>query len=130
MLLTSEKKNRVEFEEIIERIDFIDIIVLKKFYFTEKGFPNDMEVYCLPVLVKELKNVHNINLTKDAIRKRLLKLVKIGLLEKVKNSNPSIYLPIEEKKEFVEKLIKTFIIRSGLQNLFFHHTKNSYNTDH
>ncbi|MCS7123223.1 MAG: hypothetical protein RMJ17_01445 [Candidatus Aenigmarchaeota archaeon] len=108
-------QRQVTLINLIERMDKIDIILLKKFYFTSKDFPNDMQVYAFPILIKELREVHKVSLTDDAIRKRLKKLCELGLLEHVKNSNPSIFLPIEEKKNFVEELIKQFISYIGLE---------------
>lgn len=100
---------------LIERLDKIDIIILKKFYFASKEFPNDLQVYAFPILVKELREIHKVKLTDDAIRKRLKKLSKLGLLEHVENSNPSIFLPKEEAKSFVEELIKQYISYIGLE---------------
>lgn len=114
MLLKNQ--NEINLIEVVERLDKIDILILRKFYFTNKEFPNDMQVYCFPILIKELKEIHNIKLTTDALRKRIEKLCKINLLEKVEKSNPAIYLPLESKKEMVENLIKMFISYSGLEN--------------
>ncbi|MFH7903689.1 MAG: hypothetical protein QW409_01920 [Candidatus Aenigmatarchaeota archaeon] len=104
-------------KQILERIDFIDVLILKKFYLTGKEFPNDIQPYCFPFLYNELKLQHQINLTLEGLRKRLNALVNLGLLKKVEKTNPSIYFPKEEMKETVRKIIFKFFERYGFESL-------------
>jgi len=104
-------------EELIDRFDKLDILILRKFYFSGREFPNDLQLYSLPILIKELRELHRVNLTDDAIRKRVNKLCKLGLLKKVENSNPSIFLPIEDLKPKIKTLIEKYISYIGIENL-------------
>lgn len=105
-------------EDLVERLDFLDVIILKKFYLTGKEFPSDTEPYCFPILFYEMKKKHKMKIGREALRKRLDNLTKLGLLEKIKNSNPSNYLPIPEKKRFVKMLIKKFLLLAGFSQIF------------
>ena len=122
-MLKNEKieiKNELEnafVSMLLERVDFIDIIILKKFYMTGEKFPNDTQPYCFPILYQEMKTNNNLKITKEGLRKRLHSLVKIGLLEKVEKTNPSIYLPKRNKERIVKELIKRFFIVHGLINM-------------
>lgn len=102
---------KVSFENILEyvqRLDFTDIQILRKFYEADKEFPKDTQPYCLPILYQEMKP--KLKIGKEGLRKRLESLVKIGLLEKVRGSNPAIYLPLSEKINIVRAIIKKFFI--------------------
>lgn len=111
-----EEKENIEMAFLLERLDFTDIIILKKFYLTGKPFPNDTQPYCFPILYSEMKENNNLRLTKEGLRKRLNSLVKTNLLEKIEGSNPSVYLPKKDKVDFVRKLIKRFFVVSGIFN--------------
>lgn len=102
---------------LLERLDFTDILILKKFYLTGKEFPNDVQPYCFPILYNEMKINNNLKITKEGLRKRLNNLVKIGLIEKIKGTNPSIYLPVRDKEEIVRELIKKFFVVHGLASI-------------
>jgi len=99
---------------LIDRLDLIDVIVLKKFYATGKDFPFDTQPYCFPILFKEMKENNNLKIGIEALRKRLDILVKIGVLNKITNSNPTNYVPINGKESFVRLLIAKFFVVSGL----------------
>ncbi len=99
---------------LIDRLDLIDVIVLKKFYATGKDFPFDTQPYCFPILYKEMKENNNLKICMEALRKRLDVLVKAKLLEKINNSNPTNYIPINGKETFVRLLITKFFVLSGL----------------
>ena len=117
MLLQKEKE--LDLVGLVERLDKLDVLILKKFYVTNEEFPSDIKLYAFPILFKELKEIHNIKLTEDAIRKRLKKLCEIGLITQVKNSNPSIFLPKDGMKEKVKELIRLYISYLGLENIGF-----------
>jgi hypothetical protein len=99
---------------LVERFDFLDIQVLRKFYTTGKEFPFDTQPYCFPILYKEMKEIHRIKIGIEALRKRLDNLVKIGFLEKVKSSNPVNYLPVRGKESFAKAVIMKFFLINGL----------------
>ncbi|MEM5882786.1 MAG: hypothetical protein QXQ77_00915 [Candidatus Aenigmatarchaeota archaeon] len=116
-LINISEENNVEKDEIlsfIERLDFIDIQILRKFYMTGKVFPNDTQPYCFPLLYSELKNTHHFKIGMEALRKRLNKLVKMNLLVKVKHSNPTSYEPLKGKENFVRAIIIKFFMINGL----------------
>ena len=82
----------VDFEYAItlaERLDFLDIQLLRKFYMSGKEQPFDLQPYCFPLLYGEMKVNHKIKIGLEALRKRLNNLVKLNLIEKVRHSNPT-----------------------------------------
>ncbi|MEM1634295.1 MAG: hypothetical protein QXP34_01415 [Candidatus Aenigmatarchaeota archaeon] len=116
-LLSASPLTEIFIKQVLERIDFIDVLILKKFYITGKEFPNDIQPYCFPFLYNELKLQHQINLTLEGLRKRLNSLVNLGLLKKVEKTNPSVYFPREEMKDVVRKIIFKFFERYGFESL-------------
>ncbi|MEM5790571.1 MAG: hypothetical protein QXP77_00760 [Candidatus Aenigmatarchaeota archaeon] len=110
-----EKNDVIEkINGLAERLDFIDIQILRKFYMTGREFPNDTQPYCFPLLYKEMKVNNKLKIGIEALRKRLNNLVKLGLLEKVKHSNPTGYRPVRGQVEFVRGIIFKFFILNGL----------------
>ena len=111
-------KEKNEFEskvlELVEKLDFIDIQILRKFYMTGRDFPNDTQPYCFPLLYREMKTQHRLKIGMEALRKRLNNLVKLGLLVKIKHSNPTGYGPVRGKENFVRGIIFKFFILNGL----------------
>lgn len=97
-----------------EKLDFLDIQLLRKFYSTGKGFPDDCQPYCFPVLYGELKASRQIKMGIEALRKRLDNLVRVELLTKVKNSNPTNYYPLRGKERFMRAVIMKFFLINGL----------------
>lgn len=81
---------------------------------TGKEFPNDTQPYCFPLLYREMKTNHRLKIGMEALRKRLNNLVRIGLLEKIKHSNPTGYRPVRGKVKFVRGVIFKFFILNGL----------------
>ncbi|MEM5794342.1 MAG: hypothetical protein QXS48_01130 [Candidatus Aenigmatarchaeota archaeon] len=114
--ISLEKNTEIKDEilNFIERLDFVDIQILRKFYMTGKEFPNDTQPYCFPLLYSELKNTHHFKIGIEALRKRLNKLVKMNLLIKVKHSNPTSYEPLKGKENFVRAIIIKFFMINGL----------------
>jgi hypothetical protein len=96
--------------EIAERLDFLDIQILRKFYMAPKG-PTP---YCFPIFYKEMRDSHRLKIGREALRKRLNNLVKVGFLEKIKHSNPANYGPVREKQELVVAIITKFFAIQGL----------------
>ena len=101
--------------DFAERLDFLDVQLLRKFYVTNSPFPYDTQPYCFPLLFKEMRDVHKIKIGSEALRKRLDNLVKTGLLEKIKNSNPANYAPVRGRENFVRATVMKFFMLSGLQ---------------
>jgi hypothetical protein len=117
---TSEEGVKTEFfNDIVlltERLDFLDIQLLRKFYIVDREPPFDTQPYCFPVLYHEMKVANQIKIGMEALRKRLNNLVKLGLLEKIKHSNPVCYVPVNGRGEFVKMIIKRFLFINGLIN--------------
>ena len=80
---------------LAERMDFLDVQLLRKFYMTGKEFPSDTQPYCFPILYMEMKVSHKMQIGLEALRKRLDNLVSFGFLEKISSSNPSYYAPAQ-----------------------------------
>jgi hypothetical protein len=111
---SNEQNGNQQIFNLIDRLDLIDVIVLKKFYATGKDFPFDTQPFCFPILYKEMKENNNLKICIEALRKRLDVLVKVGLLEKINSSNPTNYVPINGKETFVRLLITKFFVLTGL----------------
>ena len=92
--------NLKEVNELAERLDFFDIIILRKFYMNNKDSSMSTKPYCFPLLFKEMKDLHKMKIGIEALRKRLKVLSDIGLVVKVDRSNPSSYLPSNQKQFF------------------------------
>ncbi|MBU5682718.1 MAG: hypothetical protein QXW04_01675 [Candidatus Aenigmatarchaeota archaeon] len=116
-LSTHSQLSEIFIRQILERIDFIDVLILKKFYLTGKEFPGDTQPYCLPFLHSELKIQHQISLTLEGLRKRLNTLVKLGLLKKIDRTNPVVYFPKEDMKDIARRIIFKFFERYGFESL-------------
>jgi hypothetical protein len=121
--MSNERLNSISIEKnaeesdilpLIEKLDFLDIQILRKFYMTGKEFPSDSQPYCFPILFQEMKANHQLKIGMEALRKRLNNLVRMGLLEKVKKSNPTNYVPIKEKEKQVKIIIMKFFVIHGL----------------
>jgi hypothetical protein len=100
--------------DLVDRLDFLDVQILRKFYSTGKDFPFDTQPYCFPVLYKEMKEVHRLKIGLEALRKRLDNMVRFGFLEKVSSSNPANYMPVRGKEMLVRNMIMKFFLVNGL----------------
>lgn len=100
--------------KLAERLDFIDVQILRKFYMTGKEFPNDTQPFCFPLLYREMKTTHHLKIGIEALRKRLDALTRAGLLIKIKHSNPTSYGPVRGKENFVRVVILKFFLINGL----------------
>lgn len=99
---------------LAEKLDFLDIQLLRKFYTTGKDFPYDTQPYCFPILFLEMKVSHKLVIGSEALRKRLDNLTELGLVEKISRSNPTIYSPIKNVEQNVRALITRFFVINGL----------------
>jgi hypothetical protein len=100
--------------DFVDRLDFLDIQLLRKFYATGKDFPLDTQPHCFPILFKEMKDAHHLQIGSEALRKRLDNLVRVGLLDKIKNSNPTNYTPLGGKEQLIRAMIMKFFLTHGL----------------
>ena len=107
-----------EFDQSIlalaDRLDFLDVQILRKFYMTGKEFPLDTQPYCFPILYRDMKTTHRIKIGKEALRKRLTNLSRVGLLRKVGRTNPANCEPVSGKETVVRAAIMKFFMVSGL----------------
>ena len=100
--------------DFVDRLDFLDVQLLRKFYATGKDFPLDTQPHCFPILFKEMKDAHHLQIGPEALRKRLDNLVRVGLLDKIKNSNPTNYTPMTGKEQLIRAMIMKFFLIHGL----------------
>jgi len=99
---------------LAERLDFLDVQILRKFYTTGKEFPYGTQPYCFPILFKEMKTSHQLKIGMEALRKRLDNLTRLEFLVKIKHSNPTNYSPVRGKENLVNSIILKFFIIHGL----------------
>ncbi len=99
---------------LAEKLDFMDIQLLRKFYMNGKEQPFDLQPYCFPLLFSEMKVNHKLKIGLEALRKRLNNLVRLGLLYKINQSNPTNYTPFIDKRQFVRAVITKFFVINGL----------------
>lgn len=100
--------------DFVDRLDFLDVQLLRKFYATGKEFPLDTQPHCFPILFKEMKDAHHLQIGSEALRKRLDNLVRVGFLGKIKNSNPTNYTPLAGKEQLIRAMIMKFFLLHGL----------------
>ena len=100
-----------------ETLDFINIQILRKFYATGLAFPNDTQPHVFSLLYMDMKDVHKISIGMEALRKRVDFLVSVGLLEKVKRSNPASYHPVKGLAQSVRAVIKRFMMNHSLTHI-------------
>lgn len=101
---------------LAEKLDFLDVQILRKFYMCRGDFPFDTQPYCFPILYQEMKTAQQTKIGLEGLRKRLDALVGLGLLEKVKHSNPVSYSPLIERCGFVRGVITKFFLINGIVN--------------
>ena len=99
---------------IAERLDFLDVQILRKFYMTGKDFPFDTQPYCFPILYREMKETHRIKIGVEGLRKRLSGLTRNGFLIKVGRTNPANYEPIRGREKLVRAVVMKFFMIHGL----------------
>jgi hypothetical protein len=115
IIKTSTEKNiETIVTELAEKLDFLDIQILRKFYATGKEFPLDTQPYCFPILYREMKEVHHLKIGLEALRKRLDNLAKQGFIIKIRNSNPTSYVPIRGKEQIIRAIIMKFFLINGI----------------
>ncbi len=100
---------------LLDKLDLLDLSILKKFYMAGKE-PFDTMPHCLPILYRELRK-NGLKIGRRSFEYRLKKLVSLNLIRKVEKTNPSIYEPIPEIKKFVIKLIVLIRTKTGLGNI-------------
>lgn len=100
--------------DFVERLDFLDIQILRKFYSTGKEYPFDTQPHCFPILYKEMCDNNHLQIGSEALRKRLDNLVYVGLLGKIQRSNPTNYTPLAGREQFIRAMIMKFFLLHGL----------------
>jgi len=99
---------------LAEKLDFINIQILRKFYMTGRDFPNDTQPHCFSILYMEMKTMHKVKIGSEAFRKRVEKLVKMKLVEKIGRTNPANYFPVKGLEQTVRAVIIRFMKNNGL----------------
>jgi hypothetical protein len=116
--LAVEQVMKSDFEQVTmllaEKLDFLDVQILRKFYMTGKDFPFDTQPFCFPILYREMKDSHRLKICQEAFRKRLDNLVVTGFLGKIRGSNPVNYEPVRDKDKLVRAVITKFFLIHGL----------------
>ena len=102
---------------LANRLDFVNMQVLREFYATGQGFPNDTQPHVFSMLYMQMKSTQRISIGLEAFRKRLDFLVLVGLLEKVVRSNPASYHPIRGLEQSVRAVLKRFMLNNGLTHI-------------
>ena len=102
---------------LAERLDFVNIQILRKFYATGEDFPNDTRPHVFSLLYMEMKDSQKIRIGIEALRKRLDGLVLMGLLQKIGRSNPTSYYPVKGLEQSVRAVIKRFVINNNLTHI-------------
>jgi hypothetical protein len=110
--LGEEEKERATY--FAERLDFLDIQILREFYMTGDDFPLDSQPHCFPILYRNMKTNHRLKIGAEALRKRINRLAKNNFIEKIDQCNPTNYLPVPERAEFVRAIILKFFLLNGL----------------
>jgi len=99
---------------LAEKLDFVNIQILRKFYMTGRDFPNDTQPHCFSILYMEMKTMHKVRIGSEAFRKRLEKLVKMKLVKKIGRTNPANYFPVNGLEQTVRAVITRFMKNNGL----------------
>ncbi len=99
---------------LADRLDFLDVQILRKFYVTGKAFPFDTQPYCFPILYREMKVSNRLKICREAFRKRVENLTKHGFLEKITGANPVNYQPVKGKEAVIRAVITKFFLIHGL----------------
>ena len=100
----------VDVAAIAERLDRMDILLLKEFYHTGQPFPNDTISHVLRLLADKLRQGSGplARLSYGAIRRRLENLVGLGLLGKIPRTNPAVYYPLDSMVQPVRRIVVLF----------------------
>jgi hypothetical protein len=99
---------------LADKLDFIDVQLLRKFYMTGREFPADTQPFCFPLLFKEMRESHHLKIGIEALRKRLNSLERLGLVLKVNHSNPTNYTPVRGLEQAIRAVITKFFMINGL----------------
>lgn len=102
---------------LAEKLDFVNIQILRKFYATGEGFPHDTQPHVFSMLYMDMKNVQKLQIGLEAFRKRLDFLVSMGLIKKVGRSSPASYHPVKGLEQSVRAVIKRFMLNNRLTHI-------------
>ena len=99
---------------LADRLDFLDVQILRKFYVTGREFPFDTQPYCFPILYREMKVSNRLKICREAFRKRMENLVRHDFLIKISGTNPVNYAPVKGKEMLVRAVVTKFFLIHGL----------------
>jgi DNA-binding Lrp family transcriptional regulator len=97
-------------EALLDRLDPVDMRILRKFYMAGPK-PYNLSPYVQITLTNELA-AGGIKLSVKAVALRLAKLVRLGLISE-SGTTPKIYVPKDDLKAYVVRLIATFSANLG-----------------
>ena len=97
----------IDVAALAERLDRADVLLLKEFYHTGRPYPSDTISHVLRLLVDKLHRGGGplARLSYGAIRRRLENLVALGLLGRVRRTNPAVYYPLDIIAQHVRRII-------------------------
>ena len=101
----------MDVQTMAARLDRIDVLLLRQFYFIRSPSPHDTEGHVLKLLVDRLQRNGGLagkRLSYSAIRQRLENLVSLGLLGTIPQTNPKIYYPHDHLVVQVRRIIFHF----------------------
>jgi len=100
----------VDVAALASRLDRTDVLLLKEFYHTGRPYPDDTISHVLRLLVDKLQHGSGpvSRLSYGAIRYRLENLVGLGLLGRIRKTNPAVYYPLDWMRHPVRKTIMLF----------------------
>lgn len=80
--------------EYFDNADPKDLFIVSKFYFTGKPFPDDTASFVFTLFCDQVKRKLKVG-TNEAIRKRLTRMARIGILLKL-GASPTVYAPVDD----------------------------------
>ena len=64
-----------------------------------------------------MKETYRLKIGVEALRKRLIGLVKLGFLIKLGRTNPANYAPVRGKEDVVRAVIMKFFVINGIRSV-------------
>lgn len=93
-------QNQNNLGNLVNSLDRTDLLILSSVYEGQTIFP---------LLCKNLKELHHVTLTNEAVRKKVKRLVNFNLLNKLEGTYPARITTIIGKEEYIKELITEFI---------------------
>lgn len=100
----------LDVEALADRLDRRDVLLLREFYYTGRDVPNDTRSHVLRLLADRLGRSAGplAGLSYAAIRYRLENLVALGLIGRIRRTNPAVYYPHDALAPQVRRVIARF----------------------